>query len=266
LIVTRWVFGESWRTTTLDRLGRKRYYLWAWLLPAAGTVIASLLTVAFGVAAWDPELHGLREIMASRGFNTSWLFVVSGILGGIALAPVVNAPFAVGEEIGWRGFLVPRLMQLGLRQWPASVICGVVWGLWHAPLILQGHNYPDHPYLGVALMTAFTTLLGLIFGWLQQSSGSVWAPTVAHGALNGIAALPIVILTPHDSAFGGTLASVIGWIPIAAFVVWLALFEGSPREARGTRLWSAATRRRFLYPRGRRLEYQEKPETSRRAP
>jgi membrane protease YdiL (CAAX protease family) len=264
LIVTRWVLGESWRTTTLDRLGRRQYYLWAWFLPAAGTAIAALLTVAFGAASLDPELHGIRGVMASQGFDPPWLFIILGTLGGIALAPVINAPFAVGEEIGWRGFLLPRLLQLGIRQWPASMICGVIWGLWHAPLILQGHNYPDHPYLGVAIMTGFTTLLGIIFGWLQLASGSVWVPTAAHEALNGIAALPIILLTPHDSAFGGTLASLTGWIPIGAFVVWLTLRGES---GRGVCLWSAAARRRFLSQcGGRRVTFQENAASGRRTP
>lgn len=108
------------------------------------------------------------------------------------------------------------------------LISGAIWGLWHAPIILQGHNYSEHPYLGIAMMTVFTTLLGIIFGWLQQACGSVWAPTAAHGALNGIAGVPILILSPHDAALGGTLASAIGWIPIAAFVAWLVFSRRVP--------------------------------------
>jgi membrane protease YdiL (CAAX protease family) len=231
LIVTRRVFGESWRTTTLDRLGRKRYYLWAWLLPAAGTAIAALLTVAFGVAALDPQFLTLQDLMNSQGIAASIppeaLLVIQTVVG-VLLAPLVNAPFTVGEEIGWRGFLLPRLMQLGIRQWPALLISGAVWGLWHAPIVLQGHNYPDHPYLGIVMMTVFTMLLAVIFGWLQLASGSVWVPAAAHGALNGIAGVPILILSPHDATLGGTLASIIGWIPIAVFVAWLVYSRRVP--------------------------------------
>jgi uncharacterized protein len=231
LVVTRFVLRESWRTTTLNRLGRKRYYAWAWLLPAAGTLIAALLTVAFGVAAFDPEFQKLKELTPTTGSLPPISFgtiVLIQVLVGILLAPLLNAPFAVGEEIGWRGFLLPRLLQSGVPQWPALVITGLIWGLWHAPVIVQGHNYPDHPLLGVALMTGVTILLGIILGWLQLASGSVWVPTVAHGALNGIAGLPILILTPHDSAIGGMLTSAIGWIPLAGFVAWLALSRRVP--------------------------------------
>jgi len=225
LAVTRFVLREDWRTTTLNRLGRKRYYAWAWLLPAAGTLIAALLTVAFGVAAFDPEFQKFKELVSKTGpappIPLGAIVLIQSLVG-VFLAPVINAPFAVGEEIGWRGFLLPRLLQAGVRQWPALVMSGLIWGLWHAPVIVQGHNYPDHPLLGVALMTGFTILLGIILGWLQLASGSVWVPTVAHGAGNGIAGLPMLILTPHDSAIGGMLTSLIGWIPLAGFIVWLA--------------------------------------------
>ncbi len=224
LAVTRFVLCESWRTTSVDRLGRKRYYAWAWLLPAAGTLIAVGLTVLLGVADFDPELRELREMVEAAGISVPVpLGVLAALLTvlGVAAAPLVNGAFALGEEIGWRGFLLPRLMRAGLGQWQALILSGIVWGLWHAPVIARGHNYPGHPYLGILLMTVFCTLLGIIFGWLQLGSLSVWAPTVAHGAINGIAGLPVLILTPHDSALGGMLPSVIGWVPLAAFIAWL---------------------------------------------
>jgi uncharacterized protein len=231
LIVTRVVLRESLRTTTIGRLGRKRYYVWAWLLPAAGTAITILLTIAFGVAAIKPEDQLFEGVLASQGALPPippWCLVAIMTLGGILIAPLVNAPFALGEEIGWRGFLLPRLMKSGLSQWPALVLSSAIWGLWHAPIIAQGHNYPEHPYLGIAIMTVACTLAGIIQGWLQLASGSVWAPTAFHGALNGIAGLPLLILTPHDSALGGTPLSVIGWIPATAFVAWLALSRRLP--------------------------------------
>jgi Type II CAAX prenyl endopeptidase Rce1-like len=70
---------------------------------------------------------------------------------------------------------------------------------------------PEHPYLGVLLMTIFTTLLGVIFGWLQLASGSVWVPTLAHASLNAVAGMPFLLLTPFDTAVGGMLTSLIGW-------------------------------------------------------
>jgi membrane protease YdiL (CAAX protease family) len=224
LLVARLVLRESWRTTTVDRLGKKRYYLWAWFLPTAGTLVAMGLTVALGVARFDPKLTVLNEGIGATGVVLPcpvWVVVVLQLVAALTVAPLINSLFAVGEELGWRGFLLPRLMGSGCTQWQALLLSGAIWGLWHAPVIVQGHNYPDHPYLGVLWMTVFCTLLGVVFGWLQLSSGSVWAPTIAHGALNAIAGLPLVVLTRCDTALGGMLTSVIGWIPLLAFIVWL---------------------------------------------
>ncbi|MFQ5858257.1 MAG: lysostaphin resistance A-like protein [Anaerolineae bacterium] len=225
LLVTRFALSESWRTLTLDRLGRKRYYLWAWFLPLLGTLVAMGLTIALGIARFDPESSQLQAMIEETTSTPLpiplWTIVALQVVQAVTWAPLFNALFALGEELGWRGFLLLRLMQAGLSQRRALIVSGIIWGLWHAPVIVRGHNYPGHPYLGVLLMTVFTTLIGVIFGWLQLASGSVWVPAIAHGALNAIAGLPFLLLTPFDTAIGGMLTSIIGWIPLVAFVAWL---------------------------------------------
>jgi membrane protease YdiL (CAAX protease family) len=134
-------------------------------------------------------------------------------------APLINTLLALGEELGWRGLLLPELLPLGQRR--AILLSGVIWGFWHAPVILQGHNYPSQPVLGVFLMVVFTVLAGAFFGWLYLRTRSPWAPALAHGSLNAIAGLPLLFLTGVDITLGGTLASLIGWIPLALFVAWL---------------------------------------------
>jgi membrane protease YdiL (CAAX protease family) len=225
LLLTRFQLCESWRTTTLDRTGPKRYYLWAWLLPPAATLGSMLLTVGFGVARFDPDLTWLREHGEKAGTSLpvpAWVFVGAEALMGLTLGPLFNMLFTVGEEIGWRGFLLPGLLRAEFGQWSALLLSGAIWGLWHAPVILLlGHNYPDHPYLGVLLNTACFTLLGVIFGWLQLASGSVWVPTLAHASCNAIAGIPFLLLTKFDTAVGGTFNSLVGWIPMMAFIGWL---------------------------------------------
>jgi uncharacterized protein len=224
LLVTHFLLREKLATTAVARLGRMPYYLWAWLLPVAGTLASMLLTAGFGVARFDSNFTWLREQMERAGTALPvpiWVIVAAQALLGLTLGPVINMLFTAGEEIGWRGFLLPRLIKAGLGQWSALLLSGIIWGLWHAPLIIRGHNYPDHPYLGVLLMTGFTTLVGIIFGWLQLASGSVWVPTLAHASLNAVAGIPFLLLTPFDTAVGGMLTSLIGWIPMAVFIGWL---------------------------------------------
>ena len=137
----------------------------------------------------------------------------------VTLAPLFNTLFALGEELGWRGFLLVRLESMG--QMRAIVLSGLIWGIWHMPAILQGHNYPKHPIPGVLLMIVFCVLFGAILSWFYLRTRSPWAPALGHGSLNAIAGMPILFMPGVDMAYGGTLTSVIGWIPLVMFVGWL---------------------------------------------
>ncbi|MGV3637918.1 MAG: CPBP family intramembrane glutamic endopeptidase [Flavobacteriales bacterium] len=97
----------------------------------------------------------------------------------------VNLPFMLGEELGWRGYLFAAT-----RHWSAAkrvAITGPVWGLWHAPLILMGHNYPGYQFTGIVMMMGFCTLLSVLFDFSRHRSDSVWGACVLHGMINGSA-------------------------------------------------------------------------------
>jgi membrane protease YdiL (CAAX protease family) len=227
LAVTRFVLREPLRTTAIGRLGPLRYYAWAWLIPVLGTLAALALTVLLGIARFDPGLTLVRKQLEATGMASQvplspGMIVLLQTIGGLTLAPFLNSVFTLGEELGWRGFLLPRLIRGGMGQWWALAASGAVWGLWHAPLVLRGLNYPDHPRLGVLLMIVFCILLGILFGWLRLASRSVWPPTIAHATLNAIGGLPVVVLTPFNFALGGALTSVVGWLPLALLIAWLA--------------------------------------------
>jgi len=124
-------------------------------------------------------------------------------------------------------YAVPKEL-LPLGQWPALLLSGIIWGMWHAPIIVMGRNYPGHPVLGPFLMIGFCLLMGIILGWLQLAAGSVWAPALAHGTLNAVAGLPLMMMTGLNLTIGGPTSSLIGWIGIAACVVWLVLTRRLP--------------------------------------
>jgi membrane protease YdiL (CAAX protease family) len=229
IVATRWVAGEKLGTLNLRRLGDWRAYLWAWLLFPALAVVTGLLTLAFGAGKLDTQFTLIKESLAAVPGGAAipaWLVVLIQLGVALTFGPLFNTIFALGEELGWRGFLLPRLLPLG--QWRAIALSGVIWGIWHAPAILQGHNYPSHPVAGVFMMIVFCVLLGAILGWLYLRTRSPWAPALAHGSLNAIAGVPLLFLTGVDITIGGTLVSVIGWIPLALFVAWLAWTKRLP--------------------------------------
>jgi len=150
--------------------------------------------------------------------------VVIDIVAQTALAFTFGIPFNMiftfGEEFGWRGYLLLRLAPLG--GIPSAIITGIVWGLWHAPLIiLYGYNYPGHPLLGVGMMVVFTVALGMIFAWLRFRSGSIWPSTLAHAAINAQAGFGALLLSPADSLLRAPIG-LIGLIPMIVFAIWLA--------------------------------------------
>ena len=217
----------------IKTLGPKRYYLWAWLLFPILSLLTGVVTVLFRVAAFDPELSLIRNSLATLPETVAldpMTILTLQIGAAILIAPLINIIFAFGEELGWRGFLLPKLMPLG--EWKAIIISNVIWGLWHAPAIIQGHNYPGYPVLGVFMMVVLTVLVGIILSWLYLKTNSPWAPALAHGSMNAVAGLSLMFLIPgFDIAIGGTLASVMGWIPLGLVVLWLVLTHRVPVNA-----------------------------------
>ncbi|MFC4565765.1 CPBP family intramembrane glutamic endopeptidase [Nocardiopsis mangrovi] len=145
-------------------------------------------------------------------------------LAALPMAAFINLIPALGEELGWRGWLLPKLMPLGVL--PALLISGVIWGLWHAPLILLGYNYPDAPgWLGLTAMVAMCILVGAVFGWLRLRSGSVWPAALAHAAFNGAGA-SYLFFAKAGEHIDTTQATVLGWsgwiVPLALVVTLIA--------------------------------------------
>jgi uncharacterized protein len=92
--------------------------------------------------------------------------------------------FTFGEEYGWRGYLLPRLLPLGEVR--ASMLLGLIWGLWHLPLIIAGLNYPGvNVWLAILVFTFVTVALSFTYTWFYvASSGSVLVASVFHASTN----------------------------------------------------------------------------------
>ena len=168
------------------------------------------------------QVVALIAVLLGAALGISPLVLGSSTWPALAAAPIVSALTAIpalGEEIGWRGFLLPTLRPLG--TWPALLLTGLVWGPWHAPVILLGYNYGITSPIGLVLMTVTTLLVGVLFGWLRMRSGSVWPAAFAHGALNGSTGLLLVALLPGTDSIAPTLLGWIGWALLSAIIAVL---------------------------------------------
>lgn len=169
LLITR----EGGFRYVLDHLGLTRPGFRGWPLAIAGPVLihgVGLAILAFaGLTAFaPPEVSG------------SILPVVIKIATGLAIGTLL----ALCEEVGWRGYMLPHLLGLGIL--PAMLLTGFLHGVWHMPLLLTTDFYhASGDPLYVAPLFLFTlTLAGVFYGFLRLWTGSVWPVAIAHAAAN----------------------------------------------------------------------------------
>ena len=110
------------------------------------------------------------------------------------------------------------------RLLPVSLLIGFIWGVWHFPLILMGHNYPNHPVAGVFMMIVFCMLLSPMMTYITLKARSVIAPAVFHGTMNALAGLPLIYLTGGSDLNIG-LTGYAGFAAIAAVTLVFFIFD-----------------------------------------
>jgi len=146
------------------------------------------------------------------------LSLVQGVIAGFT----VSLPFTFGEELGWRGLLLRETQRSGFFR--SNLFVGVVWGLWHAPIIAQGHNYPGHPVAGIFMMTLFTTTLSFPMAYCRFKSRSILGPSALHGILNAIGPLTAFFVVAANPLFG-FVAGIAGIAVTLLLTVSICFFD-----------------------------------------
>ena len=220
-----------------------RPILAAWLSPAALTALGAVLYFLIFPAHFDASgtyitanagEEALRQLEA-QGISYP-LYVLVSAVSAVTFAPLINTLAALGEEIGWRGFLYPRLKERFGRV-HGLLLGGVIWGAWHWPLIwLIGYEYGaaagnaagygGFPVSGMLLFCVITVGWGILHDWLYEKSGSIWVPALFHGAINAETTIPIMLcLTDTGSArlLGPASVGILAGLPllIAAAIVFI---------------------------------------------
>jgi len=195
--------------------GKWKYYGQTWL------VILLLFILVFGLTALfikRPDLS-LGLFTAKYGLELpmpAYQMIMLVSFSTLFLAPIINMLPSFGEELGWRGFLLPKLLPLGYRK--ALIIHGIIWGLWHSPfVILLGFAYGNTSILSALIFTMIITFLGIYFGWLRLISGSVWLPTFAHAVFNAHSYGIWRILFPDINPYLGGVTGLIGFFTFYLF-------------------------------------------------
>lgn len=225
--------GERLRFLGMWPLRPAKRVIWMSVLglfgPLAVIALSIAVAAAFGWVQLDlGEFSGFSETLEASlpdgaPVPPAGLVIASQLVAIPFAAATINAVMAFGEELGWRGFLVPALRQYG--TWPALLISGAIWGLWHSPVILLGYNFGRTDLTGVLYMVGGCVAWGILLGWLRLRSASLWPAVFAHGAMNAAGAMIALLYaagTTFDMALAGPLG-VAGWIACALVIVVLVL-------------------------------------------
>lgn len=228
------LIAEEWQ--------RLRSRFWAtvgrsagWAMLAMGVILVLGLLVAW-LAGWA-GLPGAGHFVASEEeFRARLMEVTPGVTASTPLPPVavvatvglvqgllagltINAVFAFGEEYGWRGVLARELEPLGVVR--SNLLIGVLWGLWHAPIIMLGHNYGAEWGWGIPMMVLWTIPLSFVLTWVRQRSGSVLAPAFLHGAYNGTSGFFTLVMIGGNVFVAVPMGALMVLVlTVTALVVW----------------------------------------------
>jgi membrane protease YdiL (CAAX protease family) len=188
---------------------------------------------------FDPSMGFVRELgLISIGSGTEpWTFFLTPVGMAIALPLSPLLILSLGEEFGWRAYLLPKLMPLGPRK--AVVLVGVIWGVWHWPTILISFNYGlgywGAPVVGLLLFVSLLIVESAFYAWVTLRSGSVWPATLLHRASNASNELLWPFKTVRKNPLiGPEVQGAIGMLGYVVPAVLICLSRRAPAPAART--------------------------------
>ena len=123
------------------------------------------------------------------------LMFIASLMSSIS----INGFIALGEEIGWRGFLEKNL---NFSFFKKNIIIGIIWGVWHTPIIISGHNYPNHPYWGILMMVILCIAMSFYFSFALKRTQSLFVIGALHGGINAVEQTLAFIQIDYNDLFG----------------------------------------------------------------
>lgn len=203
-VATRLITRQGWRHLWLKPNFRRgwRFYLAAWLLPFLAMIPGALAYYLLFPQSFDPNLSAARNDaipFSVAGIANPWMVMLSYTLQYMIIDGLLLSVLAMGEEFGWRAYLLQRLMHrfssagnanTAASAGKAALLVGVIWGVWHLPVyLMQWETYNPFPgafFLYVLLYTVNTCLQGVLLAWVTLRSGSVWPACIGHMTILGV--------------------------------------------------------------------------------
>ncbi len=246
-VATRLITREGWKRTWLwpKFRGGWPFYLAAIFLPFLATIAGAAIFYLIFPGSFDPNLGPLQQYYAPYSVapeTNPWIaFLIITLTASLGWL-YKNGLLSIGEEFGWRAYLLPKLMERFTGGEPApgsslyaaaarkaSLLIGVIWGVWHFPLYIMGMSMDPSMtpgrllvFLGLAVLSTCT--MSVLLCWVTLRSGSVWPASIGHGFINGTTAIPGMALkgTPY-LLLGPGIPGLIGMLGYIALALVLLL-------------------------------------------
>ncbi len=211
-VITRWITKEGFAMTGKDSMmmginfkdKKWRFYLFAIFIPFLYVEIENIIFALLSPSVFQWDNYKQHDIGIYLVFFYPIICIISAVISSFA---------ALGEEGGWRGYMMPKLIKLfGLKK--ALILGGIIWGLWHAPLTCCGHNfgtdYLGFPYVGIIWMCIMCTATGVMLTYITYKTQSVWPAAFMHAVNN---AMPTILgfFIDNEKATGIMSQMVLQW-------------------------------------------------------
>ena len=229
-IVMQKINKEKLTSTGLLRFKIKWSWLVAWVLPVVIVLLTIFVNALFPGCEFNADLSSMipmeqvpeeQKEMVSMLMTPAFMILIT-VISGLFAGATINALFAFGEEYGWRNYLVSALKEKKLVC--ASIFIGIVWGIWHFPLILLGHNYPQHSVAGVFMMVIFCVLASFVELYFVLKAKSVYPAAIFHGTINAVAGLNVLLIKGGNDLINGA-TGVSGFIVMSIVIAIIYVFD-----------------------------------------
>jgi membrane protease YdiL (CAAX protease family) len=234
-IFTRLVTKEGWGNLWLRPNFKRgwRFYLAAWLLPLLATIVGGGLYYLLFPQSFDPNLSQVQSAFAAIPSLAAqpWLAFLILFVQTMLITMIINGIASMGEEFGWRAYLLQKLMVLfagadakahqntGARR--SALLVGLIWGVWHYPLFYLGSAL-TFPFILIYLL--YTCSASVLLSWVTLRSRSVWPAAIGHGMLNGTSVFPTLLANATANPLLGPgptgLVGMLGYVILALVLLF----------------------------------------------
>lgn len=236
VFITRLVTKEGFKNAMLwpHFKGNMKTYLLAYFGTSLLVYLGTALYFLIFPNELDLELGYMQTVMKAavggeqmQDVSLSVVLIVQTVTA-FFFGPILNFVVCLGEEWGWRGYLLPKMLEK-FSAVPCLLITGIIWGLWHAPMTAIGHNYgvgyPGFPYTGIASMCGFCIVMGVFLSYLTLKTNSCIPAILAHSAINSNGAIGSYLTKNGPNSFVGPVPTgIIGGLPFIILAVVLLVF------------------------------------------